>query len=70
MLSLGNDGGGVGKAVTGEEPDGDGSTDATGASCGLRISRCGLRVEVCASFFSKDFAGNGRVGVMFSMRRS
>ena len=69
MLSLCSDGGGVGKELTGEEPDGEGSTDATGAFCGFRISRCGLRVEVCASFFSKDFVGYERVVAMFSMRR-
>ena len=69
MLSLCSDGGGVGKELTGEEPDGEGSTDATGAFCGFRISRCGLRVEVCASFFSIDFVGYRRVGAMFSMRR-
>jgi hypothetical protein len=60
----------MGTELSGEEPDGAGSTDATGVFCGFRISRCGLRVEVCASFFSKDFVGYGRVGAMFSMRRS
>ncbi len=69
MLSLCSDGEGDGKELTGEEPDGEGSTDATGAFCGVRISRCGLRGEVCAPFFSKDFVGYGRVGAMFSMRR-
>ena len=68
MLSLCNDGGGVGKELTGEEPDGEGSRDATGAFWGFRISRCGLRVEVCASFFSKDFVTYGRAGVVLSMR--
>lgn len=57
MLSLRSGGVGVGKELTGEEPDGEGSTDATGAFCGFRISRCSLRVEVCAFFFSKDFVG-------------
>ena len=69
MLSLCSDGGGVGKELTGEELDGEGSTDATGAFCGFRISRCSLRVEGCAFFLSKDFVGYGRVGAMFSMRR-
>ena len=69
MLSLCSDGGGVGKELTGEEPDGEGSTDATGAFCGFRISRYGLLVKVCASFFSKVFVGYRRVGAMFSMRR-
>ena len=69
MLSLCSDGGGVGKELTGEELDGEGSTDATGAFCGFRISRCGLRAEVWASFFSKDFVGYARVGSRFSMRR-
>ena len=51
VLSLCSDGGGVGTEVTGEEPDGEGATDATGAFCGFRISRCGLRIEDCASIF-------------------
>jgi hypothetical protein len=67
-LSLCSDGGGVGEELTGEEPDGEGSRDAMGAFCGVRIIRCGLRVEVCASFFSKDFVGDGRVGAILSMR--
>ena len=69
VLSFGSDSGGAGKALTGEEPDGEGSMDATGAFCGFRISRCSLRVEVCAFFFSKDFVGY-RVGAMLSMRRA
>ena len=67
-LSLCSEARGVGKDLTGEEADGEGSTDATGAFCGFRISRCGLRVEVCESFFSKDLIGYGRVGAMGSMR--
>ena len=69
MLSLCSDGGGIGKELTDEEPDGEGSMDATGEFCGFRISRCSLRVETCAFFFSKDFVGY-RVGAMFSMRRA
>jgi len=69
VLSLCSDGGIVGKELTGEEPDGDGSTDTTGVFCFFRISRCGLRVAICASFFSKDFIRYGRVEAMFSMRR-
>ena len=69
MLSSCSDGGGVDKALTGEEPDGVGSTDVMGALCNFRISRCGLRVEICESFFSKDFIRYGRVVAMFSMRR-
>ena len=61
MLSLCSDGGGVGKELTGEEPDGEGSTVAMGAFCGFRISRWGLRGEVCVPFFSEDFVGYGRV---------
>lgn len=68
MLSLCSDGGRVGKELIGEEPDGVDSTDATGAFCGVRISRCGLRGEACAPFFSKDFVGYGVVA-MISMRR-
>jgi hypothetical protein len=45
-LSLCKDDGGVGKDLVCEEPAGDGSTDATGAFCGFRISRCGLLVKV------------------------
>ena len=56
--------------LRGEESVGAVSTDAMGVFFGLRISRCGLRVEVCTSFFSKDFVGYGGVGAMFSMRRS
>jgi hypothetical protein len=67
-LSLCSEGGGVGKELTDEEPDGEGSTDAMGAFCGFWMSRCGLRVEVCASFFSKDFVVYGRVGAILSMR--
>ena len=51
VLSLGSDGAGVGTELTGAEADGEGTTDTTGAFCGFRISRCGLGVEVCASFF-------------------
>ena len=51
MLSLGSDGGGVGTELIAAEPEGEGTTDATGAFCGFRINRCGLIVEVCASFF-------------------
>ena len=69
MLSLCSDGGAVGKELTGDELDGEGTTDATGASCGFRISRCGVRGEVCASFFSKDFIRYGRVVAMFSVCR-
>lgn len=70
MLSLCTDGRGVvDKDLRGEEPDGEGSTDATGAFCAFRISRCGLRIEVWASLFSKDFVGCERVVAMFSMRR-
>lgn len=68
-LSLCKDDGGVGKDLVCEEPAGEGSTDATGAFCGFRISRCGLLVKVCASFVSKDFAGNRRMGAIFSNRR-
>lgn len=64
MLSLCSDGGGVGKELMGEEPDREGSTDATGVLCGFRISRCGLRVEVCESIFSKDFVECRRVGAV------
>jgi hypothetical protein len=35
VLSLCSDGGGVGKELTGEEPDGEGSTVAMGAFCGF-----------------------------------
>ena len=59
----------VGMAVRGEESDGEGSTDATGAFCGLRMSRCGLRAEVCASLFSKKIVGYGLVGPRCSIRR-
>ena len=52
MLLSSSVGGGDGKELTDEELDGEGLTDATGEFCGFRISRCGLRVEVCASFFS------------------
>jgi hypothetical protein len=64
-----NDNGGVGTELIDEGPDGEGSTDATGAFCGFRINRCGLLVKVCASFVSKDFVGNRRVGAIFSNRR-
>jgi hypothetical protein len=43
VLSLCGDGRGVGDELAGEEVDGEGSTDATGGFCGLRISWCGLR---------------------------
>jgi hypothetical protein len=69
VLSLCSDNGCVGSELTGEESDGKGSTDAMGGFCGFRISRCGLWVEVCAPFFSKDFVGYGKVGAMFSIRR-
>jgi hypothetical protein len=69
VLSLCSDGEGIGTELRGAEPDGEGSTDAMGACCCFRISRCDLRVAVCASFFSKDFVRYGRVGAMFSMRR-
>jgi hypothetical protein len=69
VLSLASEGEGIGTELRGEETDGEGSTDAMGACCGFRISRCGLRVAVCVSFFSKDFMRYGRVGAMFSMRR-
>lgn len=52
VVSLGSDGGGVGTELTGAEPEGEGTTDATGAFCGFRISRCGFSVDVVASFLS------------------
>lgn len=61
---------GVATELTGEEPDGEDSTDGTGVLGDFRISRCGLLVKICASFFSKDFVGYRRVGAMFSIRRS
>ena len=67
-MSLCGDSGCAGTELAGEESDGEGSTDAMGAFCGFRISRCGVRVKVCASFFSKDFIGCRRVGALFSMR--
>ena len=70
VLSVSSDAGGVGTEPIGEEMDGEGSTDATGALCDFRLSRCGLLVKVCASFFSKDFVGYRSVWAMFSMRRS
>ena len=70
MLSFCSDGGGVGKELIGDELVGEGSTDATGAFCGFRISLCGMRVNVPESFFSKDFVRNGRAGAMFSLRCS
>ena len=69
MLSLCVDGGGIGKELTDEALEVEGATDATGVSCGLRISRCGFRVEVCEFFFSSDFVGYERAGVIFSTRR-
>lgn len=69
MLSVCSDGVGVGDELTDEELDREGSTEATGAFCGVRISRCGLLIKVCASFFSRDFVGCRRVGAMFSGRR-
>ena len=55
--------------MAGEEPDGEGSTDAMGAFRGVRISRCGLRDKVCVSFFSEDFVRYEKDGVTFSIRR-
>jgi hypothetical protein len=54
VLSLCSAGGTVGKGLTDAEPDGEGSTDATGAFGCFRISLCGVRVMVCASFFSTN----------------
>lgn len=68
-VSLCSDVGEVGTELRDEELDGEGSTDAIGAFCGFRISRCGVLVNVCVSFFSKDFVGWRRLGGIFSMRR-
>lgn len=57
MLSFCGEGVGVGKELTGEELNGKGSTDAIGAFCGFRISRCGVEVKTCVFFFSTDFVG-------------
>jgi hypothetical protein len=68
-MSLCGDSGCAGTELAGEESDGEGWTDAMGAFCGFRISRCGLRDKVCASFFSEDFVRREKAGATFSMRR-
>jgi len=42
VLSVSIDGGSAGIGLGGGRLDAEGSTDATGAFCGFRISRCGL----------------------------
>ena len=55
--------------AAGEEPDGEGSTDAMEAFRGVRISRCGLGDKVCVSLFSEDFVRYEKAGVTFSICR-
>lgn len=54
----------VGNGLTGRELDRTGSRVAMGALSGFRISRCGLRAPICASFFSRDCVGSGRGAVL------